>query len=85
MQLQRTIEDTTGLQFDPEGNAINLSTKSFNRDVFKLLNKNLNFVPMQKYFNKTKFFNGINSFYQRIKLKAHFKDQIKKREKPPYY
>ena len=40
-----------------------------------LLIKILNFVPKQKYFNKTKFFNEINGFYRRIKLKAHFKDQ----------
>ena len=33
---------------------------------------------MQNYFNKTKFFNEINGFYQRIKLKAHFKDQTNK-------
>ena len=32
---------------------------------------------MQKYY-KTKFFNEINGFYRRIKLKAHFKDQTNK-------
>ena len=31
---------------------------------------------MQKYFSKTKFFNEMNGFYRRIKLKAHFKDLI---------
>ena len=56
IQLRRTIEDTIGLQFDPAGNIINLSTKTFNRVVFKLLNKNLNFVLTQKYFNKKKDF-----------------------------
>ena len=78
IQLRRIIEDTIGFQFDPVGNAINLSTKTFNRDVLKLLNKNLNLVPMQKYFNKKKFYNEISSFYQRIKHKAHFKDQTNK-------
>ena len=44
IQLWRSIEDTSELQFDPVGNVINLSTKTFNRDVFKLLNKSSNFV-----------------------------------------
>ena len=79
MKIYPTTENNwrySWTQFDPVGNLINLSTKTFNRDVFKLLNKNLNFVPMQKYFNKTKFFNEINVFYWRIK--AHFKDQKNK-------
>ena len=33
---------------------------------------------MQKYFNKTKFLNEIDGFYQRIKLKAHLKNQTNK-------
>ena len=33
---------------------------------------------MQNYFNKTRFFNEVNGFYRRIKLKAHFKDQTNK-------
>ena len=33
---------------------------------------------MQKYFNKKKFFNEINAFYRRIKLKEHFKDKTNK-------
>ena len=78
IQLRRTTEDTIRLQFYPAGNVIILSTKTSNIDVFKPLNKNLNFVPTQKYFNKTKFFNEINGFYRRIKLKAHFKDQTNK-------
>ena len=78
IQLQRTNEDTVGLKSDSAGNVINSSTKTFIRDVFKLLNKNLNFGPMQKYFNKKKFYNKINDFYWRIKLKAHFKNQTSK-------
>ena len=52
-----------------------ISTKTFNRDVFKLLNKNLNFAPMQKYFRKMNCFRKINGFYRKIKLKAYFEDQ----------
>lgn len=33
---------------------------------------------MQKYFNKNRFYNTVNVFYQRIKLKTHFKDQKNK-------
>ena len=75
IQLWRTIEDTIELQFDPAGNVINLSTKTFSKDVFKLLNKNLNFAPMQKYFRKMNCFRKINGFYRKIKLKAYFEDQ----------
>ena len=71
-------QDAIGLQFGSTVNVINLSTKTFDRDVFKLLSKNLNFVPKQKYFNKTKVFNEMNGFYRRIKLKAHFKDHANK-------
>ena len=63
IQLQSKIQDTNGLQFDPAGNVINLISKTFNRDVFKLSNKNLNFVLMQKYFKKKKLYNEINGFY----------------------
>ena len=80
IQLWKTDEDAIGFQFNPAVNVINLSTKTFNRDVFKLLNKNSHFLPMQKYFSKTNFFNGINGFYWRMKLEAHFKDQANKPE-----
>lgn len=45
-QFWRTIVDTSRLQFDPTGNVINLSIKTFSRDVFKLLNENSNFIAM---------------------------------------
>ena len=56
---------------------INLSHIIFTIDVYKLLNKNLNFVPTQKTFDKKTFDKEINDFYdfyRWIKLKAHFKD-----------
>ena len=46
IELRGTVEHTTRLQFDPGGSVVRLSTKTFN-DVFKILNTNLNFVPMQ--------------------------------------
>ena len=44
------MEDTIGLRSDPAGNVINLRIKTFNIDVFKLLNKNVNFMLIQKFF-----------------------------------
>ena len=58
----------------PAGHVISLSNKSFTKDVCKLLNKNLNFVPTEKNFDKKTFDKEINSFYRRIKLKPHFKE-----------
>ena len=58
----------------PAGHVISLSNKSFTKDVCKLLNKNLNFVPAEKNFDKKTFDKEINSFYRRIKLKPHFKE-----------
>ena len=48
-KIQR--EDTTGHQFDPIGNVINLSNKTFAKETFQLLNKNLNFIPTPNIFN----------------------------------
>ena len=45
----RTTEDTIGLLFDPTGKVINL-TKKLSTEMY--LNKNLNFVPMQKVFQQ---------------------------------
>ena len=78
VQIRRTIEEIIGIQFDTTKNVINLNTKSFNKDVLNFYTKISNFLPMQKYFNKTNFFNEINGFYRRIKLKAHFEDQTNK-------
>ena len=63
---------------DGAGNVINLSTKAFDRDTFKLLNKNFILCTNTKVFQQNEFFNKINGFYQRIKLKTHFKDQKNK-------
>ena len=70
----------TGLQSDPVGNVINLSNKHFTKDVYKILNKNLNFVSTIKDFNKKLLDGKVNDFYRRIKLKAHFRDNTKVKE-----
>ena len=48
IKLRKTLKDTIRFQSDSAGHVINLSTKRFCKDTFKLLNKNLNFVPTQK-------------------------------------
>ena len=53
VKLWRAIENTTGLQSDLAGQVINLNKKRFRKETFKLLNKNLNFVPTQTDFGKT--------------------------------
>ena len=68
------MKGSIGLQSDPAGHIKNLSNKSFTKGVYKLLNKNLNFVPTQKSFNKKLFDKEINDFYSHIILKVHFKD-----------
>ena len=48
----------------------------YERHVYKLLNKNLNFVPTQKAFDKKTFdkeMNDFYDFYRSIKLKAILK------------
>ena len=47
--------------------------KSFTFYEFKLLNKNLNFCPTPKRYNKKQFKNDIDTSIRKVKLKAHFK------------
>ena len=53
-KLWRTVEDSVGLQSDPAGHVTNLSNKSFTKDEYNLLNKDLKFIPAQKTFDKKK-------------------------------
>ena len=41
---------------------------------YKLVNKNLNFIPILKLYNKNELDTDLNDFFRRIKLKAYFKD-----------
>ena len=49
VKLWRTTESTTGLQSDPPGQVIDLSKNRFTKNFFKLINKNLDFVPTDKF------------------------------------
>ena len=42
IKLRRIVDGSTGLQSDKAGHKINISKKSFKKDVYKLLNRNLN-------------------------------------------
>ena len=48
------IESTTSYQSDPLGHVNNLSKKTFAKAIFKLLNKDFNFIPTPKVYNKHK-------------------------------
>ena len=73
-KLWRTVEETTGNQFGPIGNVINLSNKTFTKKTFQLLNKNLNFITTPSIFNKYQLNNELDDFFRLIKTKAYFKD-----------
>ena len=72
--IQRAIKSKIRYKSDPSGHVINLSKHSFFLDIFKLLNKNLNFVPTPKKYNKKQLGNDAENFFCLIKSQAHFKD-----------
>ena len=72
--IQRAIKSKIRYKSDPSGHVINLSKHSFSLDTFKLLNKNLNFVPTSEKYNKKQLDNDAENFFRLIKLRAHFKD-----------
>ena len=51
-----------------------MTSFSFSKNVYKLLNKNLSFIPTPKLYNKKELKNDLDVFFRRIKLKAYFKD-----------
>ena len=65
-KLWRTVEDTTGRQFDPIGNGINLGNKTFNKET-------LNFIPTPSIFDKNQLNKKLDEFFRLIKLKPYFK------------
>ena len=52
-KLGKTIPDNTKFAVDPYNTVYNLSSKSFSKYEYQLLNKNLNFCPTPNIFNKT--------------------------------
>ena len=53
---------------------INSSKHSSSKDTYKLLNKNLSFIPTPGIYSKSKLNDELQNFYRLIKLKAYFKD-----------
>ena len=78
IKLLKTLEDAISFQSDPAGQVINLSTKRFCKGTFKLLNKNLNFVPTQKTINIDTINKQFEHFFRQIKLRAYFKNKKNK-------
>ena len=72
------LENTNRFQSDPAGQIINLSTKRFCKNTFKLLNKNLNFVLTQKTINKDTIKKQFEDFFRQTKLRAYFKTKKNK-------
>ena len=59
--------------------SVPLSTKRFCKDTFKLLSKNLNFVPTQKTINKDTINKQFEDFFRRTKLRAYLKKKLNKK------
>ena len=73
--LWQQIQSTTRIKSDPIRSEVKLSYETFTKDTFKLLNKNLNFIPTFKT-NKQKLYIEMESSFRLVKLKAYFKDQF---------
>ena len=67
-QLRRKIEESIRFKSDPEGNAVNLTAFLSQKVNVKLLNKNLDFTPTLKVYNKNKLDNNLNNLSRLIKL-----------------
>ena len=69
-----SIENTTTFQYDLISKAVHLSKKTFHKETFQLLHKNLNFVPAPKVYNNHRLSEEMQKFYGTIKLKGYFID-----------
>ena len=59
---------------DRSGNVEDLSKHWFSFYTYKLLDKNLNFIPTSKRYNENQFSSDLQNFFRLIKLRSHFKD-----------
>ena len=77
--IQRAIKSKIRYKSEPSGHVINLSKHSFSLDTFKLLNKNLDFVPTPKKYNKKlKIYFALSNFELTSKISTQSRTQIKK-------
>ena len=52
VSISLEVETKNGIPYDPTHNLYSVNNKRFTTDVYNFLNKNLNFVPTIKKFNK---------------------------------
>ena len=69
----KTLENSWIYPLDPIGHTLNLMKKTFTKETFELVNRNFNFTPTCKVYNKHKLNEELVSFYRLIKLKANLK------------
>ena len=56
---------------------MNLTEEKFDKNEFKLLNKNMNFVPNPGKYNKKIFEDDMEKYFRRLALRAYFKSDQK--------
>ena len=54
---------------------MNLATHWLARDTYRLLNKNLNFIPTPNGYSKQKRDTELQNFYRLVKLKRYFQNK----------
>ena len=73
-QLKHCLNKVVVSKQRPDGCVVNLSKHSFSKDTYKLLTKNLSFIPTLGIYSKSKLNDELQNFYCLIKLKAYFKE-----------
>lgn len=63
IKLHQTTKNTITLHSDSAWQIRNLTRKAFSMEVFKFLNRNLNFVPTQSKINKKELYNQVEECY----------------------
>ena len=71
-KLRKSLQKTRKYLEDPLGNVINLTKKLFTYHEFKLLNRNLNFIPDPGRYNAKDLEEDKNKFIRNIILRSYF-------------
>ena len=80
--IRKSLQETRRYHDDPLGNIVNLSKKTFTYYVFKLLNKNLNFIPNPGNYNSHDLQTDTNNFIRTVIFRAHFGNDTNKKLDP---
>ena len=70
----KATENTIKFQSDPIGKVVNLSKKTFSKETFQILNKNLNFILTPKVYNLHRLDKEMGTFYRTIQQNRYCKD-----------